>query len=36
MWLVCSPGSRRGCTISRAGLLEWSEKKQMGRSQAGL
>lgn len=36
MWLVCSTGSRRECTLSRAGLLESSEKKQMGRPQAGL
>lgn len=31
MWPVCSPGSRSWRTLSRTGLLEWSEKKQMGR-----
>ena len=37
MWLVCSPGSRSGLTLSRAALLACSEKKkQMGRPQAGL
>lgn len=36
MWPVCSPGARRGCMLSRTGLLEWSEKKQMGRPHAGL
>lgn len=28
MWPVCSPGSRSWRKLSRAGPLEWSEKKK--------
>lgn len=28
MWPVCSPGSRKECMLSGAGLLKWSEKSR--------
>ena len=35
MWPVCSPGSRSWRKLSRAGPLEWSEKKKKKKKRGG-